>query len=190
MSQDVHHDLELLISEEKIRERVQQLAAEIARTTEAGEPLYLIGILKGSVFFLADLAREFQVPVRIDFLGISSYGNSTTSSGEVKLTKDLDVRIEGRDVLVVEDIVDTGLTLNYLLQILRQRHPKRLRVVTLLDKPSRRILPVPLDFVGFVIPNVFVVGYGLDYAEDFRNLRAIYAIKEPLPRGSGVTTGA
>ena len=169
--------LRLLLSESEIQRRIRELADELEREEAAGEALYLVGILKGSLFFLVDLARQLQRRVRIDFIGISSYGNSMTSSGEVRLTKDLDLRIEGRDVLIVEDIVDTGLTLNYLLQVLQQRKPRRLRVATLLDKPSRRTIPVQLDFVGFTIPNVFVVGYGLDYAEEYRNLRAIYVLE-------------
>lgn len=133
-------------------------------------PLYLIGILKGSCFFLADLARSIRTPTRIDFIGISSYGKGTSSSGEVKLTKDLDLSIEGQDVLVVEDIVDSGITLNYLSSLLRQRKPKSVRIATLLDKPERRQRPVEVAYSGFQIPDRFVVGYGLDFNEDYRSL--------------------
>jgi hypoxanthine phosphoribosyltransferase len=130
------------------------------------------------VFLLADLARAIERPVRIDFIGISSYGKGKSTSGEVKLTKDLDCSIEGADVLVVEDIIDSGLTLNYLVHVLSQRKPRSLRVVALLDKPSRRIQPVDLAYVGFQIPDHFVVGYGLDYAEEYRNLRDVCVLEE------------
>jgi len=153
------------------------MGAEITRDYPEG-PIYLIGILKGACFFLADLARAIERPVRIDFIGISSYGKGKTTSGEVKLTKDLDCSIEGADVLIVEDIIDSGLTLNYLVQVLSQRKPRSLRVVALLDKPSRRVQPVDLAYVGFQIPDHFVVGYGLDYAEEYRNLRDVCVLEE------------
>jgi hypoxanthine phosphoribosyltransferase len=138
----------------------------------------LVGILKGACIFLADLARAMKTPARIEFVGIASYGRGKTSSGEVKLTKDLDHSVEGYDVIVVEDIVDTGVTLTYLLQVLQQRKPKSLRIATLLDKPERRLRPVKVDYVGFRIPDEFVVGYGLDYAEDYRNLRDVCVLSE------------
>jgi hypoxanthine phosphoribosyltransferase len=141
-------------------------------------PLYLIAILKGAFMFLADLARAIKTPTRIEFIGISSYGKGKTSSGEVKVTKDLDVSIEGHDVLIVEDIVDSGVTLTYLLNVLEQRKPKSIRIATLLDKPDRRMRPVEVAYVGFRIPDEFVVGYGLDYAEDYRNLRDICVLEE------------
>lgn len=161
--------LRVLIPADQIRVRVQELAAQIDRDFTPG-PVYLIGILKGACIFLADLARAMKTPARIEFVGISSYGRGKTSSGEVQVTKDLDVSIEGFDVIVVEDIVDSGITLEYLLKLFAQRRPKSLRVATLLDKPERRQRPVHVDYVGFRIPDEFVVGYGLDYAEDYRNL--------------------
>jgi hypoxanthine phosphoribosyltransferase len=169
--------LRLLIPEHEILARVRELGAQITRDYPEG-PIYLIGILKGACFFLADLARAIERPVRIDFIGISSYGKGKSTSGEVKLTKDLDCSIEGADVLVVEDIIDSGLTLNYLVHVLSQRKPRSLRVVALLDKPSRRIQPVDLAYVGFQIPDHFVVGYGLDYAEEYRNLRDVCVLEE------------
>ncbi len=159
----------VLISEQDIRRRVGEMGAQISADYPQG-PLYLIGILKGSCFFLADLARAISTPVRIDFIGISSYGKNNTTSGEVKLTKDLDLSIEGCDVLVVEDIVDSGVTLNYLSHLLAQRRPRSMRIATLLDKPSRRQRAVEVKYSGFRIPDEFVVGYGLDYAEDYRAL--------------------
>jgi hypoxanthine phosphoribosyltransferase len=161
--------LRVLISAEQIHARVQEMGAQIDRDHPHG-PVYLVGILKGACIFLADLARAMKTPARLEFVGISSYGRGQTSSGEVKLTKDLDVSVEGYEVIVVEDIVDSGITLSYLLQIFQQRRPKSLRIATLLDKPDRRQRPVQVDYAGFQIPDEFVVGYGLDYAEDYRNL--------------------
>ncbi len=163
----------VLISSEQIQQRVRELAARIELDYPDG-PLYLISILKGSFIFLADLARALKRPtVRIEFMGISSYGNQKTSSGQVKVTRDLDVNIEGHDVLIVEDIIDSGVTLSYLTRVLEQRNPKSLEIVTLLDKPERRIRLVKVKYVGFQIPDEFVIGYGLDYAEDYRNLSDI-----------------
>lgn len=168
----------VLISSEQIEQRVRQIAAQIEADYGDG-PLYLISILKGSFMFLADLARAMKRPaVRIEFMGISSYGNEKTSSGQVKVTKDLDVNIEGHDVLIVEDIVDSGFTLNYLMRMLEQRRPKSLEAVALLDKVERRVQPVRVKYVGFQIPDEFVVGYGLDYAEDYRHLSEIRALGE------------
>jgi hypoxanthine phosphoribosyltransferase len=161
--------LRVLISHARIRARVAEMAREIRRDFPEGE-LHLIGVLKGSIFFLADLARELGGEVSFDFLGVSSYGKGTDSTGEVKLTKDLDVSIEGRAVLIVEDILDTGLTLKYLLKLFEERKPKHLRVAVLLDKVERRIADVKADYAGFTIPNEFVVGYGLDFDERYRNL--------------------
>jgi hypoxanthine phosphoribosyltransferase len=169
--------LEVLISAAQVRARIGQLAAEIDRDYAATEPVYLIGILKGAFVFLADLARAMKTPTRIEFIGISSYGKGATTSGEVRLTKDLDVSVEGRHVIIVEDIVDTGITLNYLLKLLAQRKPASLRVATLLDKPDRRQTQVTVDYVGFQIPDRFVVGYGLDYAEDYRNLNDVCGLR-------------
>ncbi|HML15603.1 MAG TPA: hypoxanthine phosphoribosyltransferase [Bryobacteraceae bacterium] len=169
--------LRVLIGADQIHTRIQELGAEIDRDYPQG-PVYLIAILKGACFFLADLARAMKTPARIEFIGISSYGKGQTSSGEVRLTKDLDVSIEGHDVLVVEDIVDTGVTLTYLMKVLAQRKPKSLRVATLLDKPERRQRPVEVHYVGFRIPDQFVVGFGLDYAEDYRNLKDVCVLSE------------
>jgi hypoxanthine phosphoribosyltransferase len=159
----------VLISDARLQVRLKQLAKEI-RQDFPSEPLHLIGVLKGSVFFLTDLARDLGGEVSFDFLSVSSYGHGTDSTGEVKLIKDLDVSIEGRTVIVVEDILDTGLTLKYLLRFFEEKKPKHLRVVVLLDKVERRIADVRADYIGFEIPNEFVVGYGLDYAERYRNL--------------------
>ena len=136
-------------------------------------PIYLIAILKGAFVFLADLARAIKTPTRVEFMGISSYGKGKTSSGEVKLTKDLDVSIEGHHVVIVEDIVDSGVTLSYLTGVIKQRRPKSVKIATLLDKPDRRLRPVEVAYTGFQIPDEFVVGYGLDYAEDYRSLKDI-----------------
>src|SRR5271157_624315 len=158
-----------LISHARIRAKVAVMAREIRRDFP-DDTLHLIGVLKGSIFFLADLARELGGEVSFDFLGVSSYGKGTDSTGEIKLTKDLDLSIEGLSVLVVEDILDTGLTLKYLLKSFEERKPKHLRVAVLLDKVERRIADVKADYTGFAIPNEFVVGYGLDYDERYRNL--------------------
>ena len=164
--------LEILIDSEKIERRVKELAAQISADYR-GRPLHLIGILKGSWVFLADLIRQLDLDVTVDFLGFSSYGDHQSTSGQVKITKDLDTSIEGLDVLVVEDILDTGHTFQYLQGMLSRRRPKSLKVVTLLDKPSRRINPVSADYVGFTIPDAFVVGYGLDFAQRHRGLREV-----------------
>jgi len=158
-----------LIPRAQIQRRIAEMALEIRRDFPL-EPLHLVGVLKGSIFFLTDLAREINGDVSLDFIAVSSYGNRTHTSGEVKLTRDLDSSIEGKTVIVVEDILDTGMTLQYLLRVFEQRKPRRLRVAVLLDKPERRLAKVRADYVGFTIPNEFVVGYGLDYAERYRNL--------------------
>jgi hypoxanthine phosphoribosyltransferase len=172
--------IRLLISRARIQKRVTQLALQI-RKDFPKEPLLLVGVLKGSVFFLTDLARQIPGSVSIDFIGVSSYGNNSQSSGQVKLTRDLDSSIEGKTVIVVEDILDTGMTLQYLLRVFEQRKPKRLRVAVLLDKPERRIAAVRADYVGFTIPNEFVVGYGLDYAERYRNLPDVAVLTLGVP---------
>jgi hypoxanthine phosphoribosyltransferase len=169
--------LKVLLSADEIRARVNELGAQIDRDYPQG-PVYLIAILKGAFVFLADLARAIKTPTRIEFIGISSYGRGKTSSGEVRLTKDLDATIEGFDVIVVEDIVDSGVTLSYLIKVFDQRKPKSLRIATLLDKPERRQRPVHVHYTGFKIPDEFVVGYGLDYAEDYRNLKDICILSE------------
>lgn len=169
--------LRVLISAEQIQTRIRELGAAITAEYPEGAPIYLICILKGAVLFHADLARAIDRSVRMDFMGISSYGKGKTSSGEVKVTKDLDTTIEGADVLIVEDIVDSGVTLTYLTHLLRQRNPRSVEIATLLDKPERRLRPVQVKYVGFSIPDEFVVGYGLDYAEEYRNLRDICVLE-------------
>ena len=160
----------ILISSEQIQKRVAEMAAQIEADYPEG-PIYVVSILKGAFIFVADLVRQLKRPsIRIEFMGISSYGNQKTSSGQVKVTRDLDVNIEGQQVLIVEDIIDSGVTLSYLKRLLEQRHPKSLSIATLLDKPDRRLAPVDVKYIGFQIPDEFVVGYGLDYAEDYRNL--------------------
>lgn len=168
---------QVFLTARQIDNRVRAMGAQISADYPEG-PLYLIAILKGAFMFLADLARAITTPSRIEFMGISSYGKDKTSSGQVKVTKDLDVSIEGQHVLIVEDILDSGVTLTYLTNLLQQRHPKSLRIATLLDKPERRLRPVEVTYVGFQIPDEFVVGYGLDYAEDHRNLRDICVLTE------------
>jgi len=158
-----------LISQEELQKRIRELAQEISRDYQ-GRDLLLIGVLKGSFMFLADLLREMDHSVEIDFMGTSSYGASTQSSGEVRITKDLEKSVAGRHVLLVEDIVDTGLTLRYLVDTLRARQPASLKVCALLDKPARRRVRISLDYYGFIIPNAFVIGYGLDYQEKYRGL--------------------
>lgn len=173
----MHEARRVLITEQQISARVAELGRQISEDYPEG-PLYLIGILKGSFMFLADLSRAITTPSRVEFIGISSYGLDKTSSGEVRVTKDLDVSVEGRDVLIVEDIVDSGITLHYLMRLLQQRGPRSIRVAALLDKPDRRQRPVEIAYVGFHIPDEFVVGYGLDYAEDFRNLRNVCVLQD------------
>jgi hypoxanthine phosphoribosyltransferase len=166
-----------LLCEEKIQARVREMGAQIDVDYPTETPLYLICILKGACWFLADLSRAIRRDVLVDFMGISSYGKGQTSSGEVKITKDLDISLEDADVLIVEDIIDSGVTLSYLTALLQQRKPKSVRVATLLDKPERRLRPVDVAYVGFRIPDEFVVGYGLDYAEKYRNLRDVCVLE-------------
>lgn len=162
--------LRVLIPADKIQARIRELGAEITADYPDGPPIYMVCILKGAVLFLADLVRAIHRDVRIEFIGISSYGKGKSTSGEVKVTRDLDSTIEGANVLIVEDIVDSGVTLTYLTQVLEQRRPKSIHIATLLDKPERRLRPVQCRYVGFKIPDEFVVGYGLDFAEEYRNL--------------------
>ena len=171
-------NLEVLFSHETIQERIKELGAEITRDYAGRNPL-LIGVLKGACFFLSDLLRSIDTRLSIEFMAISSYGSSTRTSGEVRIMKDLDVPIEGRDILVVEDIVDTGLTLTYLLENLKSRGAASVKLAALLDKHDRREKEVPIDYLGFQIPDAFVVGYGLDYAERYRNLPFIAVLKDP-----------
>src|SRR3954467_9718990 len=168
--------LRVLLSAEKVQARVRELGEQISKDYPAGN-LHLICILKGACFFLTDLARAMSRDVFIDFMGISTYGKGKTSSGEVRVTKDLDISLEGADVVIVEDIVDSGVTLNYLLHVLEQRKPHSIRIAALLDKPERRLRPVHVSYVGFLIPDQFVVGYGLDYAEKYRNLDAVCVLE-------------
>ena len=175
---------EILIDEEALTTRVGELGAEISGDYE-GRDLLLIGVLKGAVFFMADLMRAITVPCEIDFMAISSYGASTDSSGVVRILKDLDINIEGRHVLVVEDIIDSGLTLSYLLRNLESRGPASLEICSLLTKPERREVDVPVRYVGFEIPNRFVIGYGLDFAERYRNLPYVGVLHPDLmPAGA------
>jgi hypoxanthine phosphoribosyltransferase len=169
--------LRVLLPAAKIQARIKEMGDEISHDYPAGN-LHFICILKGACFFLTDLARAMKRDVFVDFMGISTYGKGKSSSGEVKVTKDLDISLEGADVLVVEDIVDSGVTLNYLIHMLEQRKPKTLRIAALLDKPERRMRTVPVSYVGFQIPDQFVVGYGLDYAEKYRNLDDICILEE------------
>jgi hypoxanthine phosphoribosyltransferase len=168
---------EVLLTEEEITAKVAELGRRISADYE-GRELTLVSVLKGSLPFMADLMRSISVPVRIDLMEVSSYGGTATeSSGLVRILKDLSTSIEGQDVLIVEDIIDTGLTLNYLLRYLRGKNPRTLRVCTLLDKPARRLVEIPVDYIGFTIPDRFVIGYGLDYGEVYRNLRFVGVLR-------------
>jgi hypoxanthine phosphoribosyltransferase len=167
---------ETLVPEEQLAQRVRQLADEISRDY-AGRDLVLVGVLKGAVFFLSDLMRHLRIPVEVDFMAVASYGSATKSSGVVRILKDLDAAIEGRDVLIVEDIVDSGLTLQYLLRNLAGRNPRSLEVCALLVKPERQKVELPTRYVGFEIPNRFAIGYGLDYDERYRNLPYVASLK-------------
>jgi hypoxanthine phosphoribosyltransferase len=170
---------EILISEEQIRQRTRELAQEISRDYE-DKDLLLVCVLKGGIVFLVDLMRELTIPHSIDFMATSSYGASTESSGVVRILKDLDKPIEGRNVLIVEDIIDTGHTLDYLTRILQERAPASLRICTLLNKRERREVDIPVDYVGFNIPNKFVIGYGLDFGEIYRNLPFVGVLKPEI----------
>ncbi len=178
MSEFSNPNLEVLIPTEKIRERISELGAEIARDYAGRNPL-LIGVLKGACLFLSDLMRAADIPLNVEFIAISSYGAEMRTSGEVRILKDLDVAIEGRHILVVEDIVDTGLTLSYLLANLKSRGAESVKLAALLDKYERREKEVAIDYLGFKIPDKFVVGYGLDFAERYRNLPFIAVLKNP-----------
>jgi hypoxanthine phosphoribosyltransferase len=160
-----------MISADEIKKRVGELGRTIADDyRDKGDGLVLVGVLKGSILFLADLCRQIDLPLQIDMIGIASYGDETKSSGVVQITHDLTRPIEGRDVIIVEDIVDTGLTMHYLVENFRTRQPKSLKICSLLHKPDRTVVKVPIDYLGFTIPDQFVVGYGLDYAQKYRNL--------------------
>lgn len=170
------HSLKTLIDEKKLNKRIKELGEEITRDY-LGKEICLICVLKGGVMFMVDLSKEIKVPLTMDFMAVSSYGNETSSTGVVKIVKDLDESIEGKDVIIVEDIIDSGRTLAYLIQILKDRNPKSVKVCTLLDKPDRRIVDTHVDYVGFSIPDEFVVGYGLDYMQLYRNLTYIAVVE-------------
>jgi hypoxanthine phosphoribosyltransferase len=175
---------EVLIDPDSLRVRIGELGEEIS-AHYAGQDLLLIGVLKGAVFFMADLMRHLTVPCEVDFMAISSYGAQTDSSGVVRILKDLDINIEGRNVLVVEDIIDSGLTLSYLMRNLESREPASLEICALLTKPDRREIDVPVRWIGFEIPNRFVIGYGLDFAERYRNLPYVGVLSDDLmPEGT------
>jgi hypoxanthine phosphoribosyltransferase len=181
MATMIHQGLQVLYTRRQIAERVAEMGARITRDLN-GEKLVMVGVLKGAALFLSDLSRAIQVDATFDFVATTSYGKGRQSSGAVKLIKDLDEPIEGKNVLVVEDILDTGLTLSYLRKLFLQQHPKTLRIATLLDKPSRRMEKIDADYVGFTIPNLFVVGYGMDYAERYRNLPDICTMSPLDPK--------
>lgn len=168
--------ISVLIDEKTVDQRIEEIGKEISKAYE-GKCVHMICILKGSVFFACELAKRITVPVTLDFMSVSSYGNDTKSSGVVKIVKDLDEPLEGKDVLIVEDIIDSGRTLSYLIEILKQRKPASLQLCTLLDKPDRRVKPVHVDYTCFDIPDEFVVGYGLDYAQKYRNLPFIGVVE-------------
>ena len=176
----MHPDVDsILISEEQIKKRIQELAVKLDKEYEGKRPL-MVSLLKGSVMFYADLLRAMSIPVEMDFMAISSYGAGAKSSGEVKLIKDLDRKIEGRDVVIVEDIIDSGYTLSYLKRMLYSRKPASVKICALLDKYARRVVPIEADFKGFDIEDEFVIGYGLDYAERYRNLPYIGILKRSV----------
>ena len=169
-------NIRVMISEKDVDARIEEMGRQISKDY-AGKQVHLICILKGSVFFVCELAKRITVPVSLDFMSVSSYGDGTSSSGIVKIAKDLDETLEGKEVLIVEDIIDSGRTLYYLMDVLRKRNPKSLKLCTLLDKPDRRVTDVKVDYVGFEIPDEFVVGYGLDYAQKYRNLPYIGVVE-------------
>lgn len=171
--------LEVLATEAEIQAKTEELAAILTKEYEERFPL-VVGVLKGALPFMADLTRKMNIHLEMDFMDVTSYGNSTVSSGEVKILKDLNTSVEGRDILIVEDIIDSGLTLKYLVELFRYRKANSIKIVTLLDKPSGRQSDIKPDLIGFVIPNEFVVGYGLDYAERYRNLPYIGILKEEV----------
>jgi len=175
----------VLIDEKSAIQRVKELGEQITKDYKDSNNLMVIGILKGAVVFMSDLIKEIKLPLKIDFMAVSSYGASTKTSGVVRILKDLDEEIEGKDVLIVEDIVDTGLTLHYLLDNLRSRKPNSIKICCFLDKPSRRRVQVKVDYIGFEIPDEFVIGYGLDYAEKYRNLPYVCVLDEKHVKNGG-----
>ena len=168
--------VEVLLTEQEVDTRIKEIGAQISRDYE-GKKIHLVCVLKGGSFFMCELAKRITVPVSIDFMSVSSYGGGTSSSGVVRIVKDLDEPLEGRDVIVVEDIVDSGRTLSYLMAMLKERGPRSLRLCTLLDKPDRRVVDVKVDYTGYQIPDKFVVGYGLDYDQKYRNLPYIGVVE-------------
>jgi len=180
VARSIHEDVEeVLLTGDEIAARVAELGAQLA-SDYAGRTPVLVSVLKGSIVFLADLIRAMDVPLNVDLMEVSSYGSATESSGQVRILKDLSSSIEGRDVVVVEDIIDTGLTLNYLLRYLAERHPASVRVCCLLDKPARRLAEIEIDYRGFTIPDRFVIGYGLDYDERYRNLPYVGVLRPSI----------
>lgn len=169
--------ISVLISEEEVEKRIRELAEQITKEYE-GKEIRLICVLKGSVFFTCELAKRIELPVTLDFMSVSSYGNGTESSGRVKIVKDLDEPIDGENIIIIEDIIDSGRTLSYLMDMLNARKPASLKLCTLLDKPDRRVTDVKVDYTGFEIPDKFVVGYGLDFAQKYRNLPYIGVVEE------------
>ena len=179
----MHKDVEqILYTEEELRQRVKELGCQITADYSGREPL-LISVLRGSYIFMADLTRSINLDVTVDFMSVSSYGAGTVSSGQVEIKKDLSASIEGKDLIIVEDILDSGNTLYYLMDVLRARKPASIRLCTLMDKPGRRVKPIKADYVGFTIPDAFIVGYGLDYAEKYRNLPYVGVLKPGVYNG-------
>ncbi len=176
MEEIMSEKIKVMLSEEEVNERIAELGRQISEDY-AGKQVHIIGILKGSVFFMCELAKRITVPLSMDFMSVSSYGDATVSSGVIRIAKDLDETLEGKDVLVIEDIIDSGRTLSYLLEVLAKRKPNTMKLCTLLDKPDRRVIDVDVDYVGFEIPDEFVVGYGLDYAQKYRNLPFIGVVE-------------
>ena len=176
LEQDVDH---VLITEQQLDERIKEMGHQIAEDYQ-GEPLTIVGILKGAVIFFADLARAIDLPLQMDFMSVSSYGSGTTSSGVVKIIKDLDADVTGRHILLVEDIIDTGITLAYLKEYLSNRGARSVKICTLLDKPTRREKAVHVDYIGFTMPDEFLIGYGVDYAENYRNLPYVASLKRSV----------
>ncbi|TYP58734.1 hypoxanthine phosphoribosyltransferase [Thermosediminibacter litoriperuensis] len=176
---------EVLITEEEIKNKLRELGGKITRDYKDKDDVLVVGVLKGAVLFIADLIRHIQLPVQVDFMAVSSYGASTKSSGVVRILKDLDEDIEGKNILIVEDIIDSGLTLSYLYSMLKSRKPASIKICTLLDKPSRRKVDIKVDYLGFEIPDFFVVGYGLDYNEKYRNLPFIGILKPEAVKPAG-----
>lgn len=172
----------VLLTKEQLEQRIKELGAEITRDYQ-GKELVLAAVLRGSYVFMADLTRAIDLPLTVDFMAVSSYGAGTVSSGQVEIKKDLSDPIEGKNLLIIEDILDSGNTLYYLMDVLSARHPASIRICTLLDKPERRVKPIKADYVGFVIPDAFVVGYGLDYAEKYRNLPYVGVLKPEVYQG-------